>query len=344
MRLIPITKLVNHEVAYLIKELWEAIDNTNKRLDTLADDNQQLMEQISTSAVTQAPLPVADEPKPLLADVEVGWVCERSDGKYVQIDSVSCDRPCPIMCKSDIGGMDCFGWDGKNHNALDGKKDIVSCEPLATEGTAEWAWQMNKLLGKKVMHPHSNCITDGNITRDNKDMFLAITFPTGWQLYEPKQELVKCEYCRGRGSYISSSAINPGYVRCQTCNGTGKVEKPEPRFRVGDWVELSMFGTHQCQITDINHKNGYYLGEDGENEYEFENKDITRKISPFKVIVRIGCLRGTVAGGTLNGIHVWFHLIDADGKIIATIRIESLDIPTRELVQSLLKAQEENNG
>lgn len=50
MRLIPITKLVNHEVAYLIKELWEAIDNTNKRLDTLADDNQQLMAQISAKA------------------------------------------------------------------------------------------------------------------------------------------------------------------------------------------------------------------------------------------------------------------------------------------------------
>lgn len=55
MRLIPITKLVNHEVAYLIKELWEAIDNTNKRLDTLADDNQQLMAQISAKDETEKP-------------------------------------------------------------------------------------------------------------------------------------------------------------------------------------------------------------------------------------------------------------------------------------------------
>jgi hypothetical protein len=50
MKLIPITKLVNHEVAYLIMELWEAIDKLNKRLDTLADDNQQLMAQISAKA------------------------------------------------------------------------------------------------------------------------------------------------------------------------------------------------------------------------------------------------------------------------------------------------------
>jgi hypothetical protein len=50
MKLIPITKLVNHEVAYLIMELWEAIDKLNKRLDTLADDNQQLMSQISAKA------------------------------------------------------------------------------------------------------------------------------------------------------------------------------------------------------------------------------------------------------------------------------------------------------
>ncbi|HPS40350.1 MAG TPA: hypothetical protein PL124_13105, partial [Candidatus Cloacimonadota bacterium] len=84
-------------------------------------------------------------PRPLLADAQVGWVCRLRNGEYVQIDSLSNDRPCPIMCKSDIGGMDCFTLDGRNHNAVGDEKDIVHCEPLAEEGTAEWAWQMWQL-------------------------------------------------------------------------------------------------------------------------------------------------------------------------------------------------------
>jgi len=39
--------------------------------------------------------------------------------------------------------------------------------------------------------------------------------------------------------------------------------------------------------------------------------------------------------------NIWFHLIGVDDKTIATIRISCLDATTRELVESLLKAQEE---
>ena len=62
---------------------------------------------------------------------------------------------------------------------------------------------------------------------------------------------------------------------------------------------------------------------------------------PKEVVVEIGCLSGTVRPVSTNGIHIWFHLIGVDDKTIATIRISCLDAPTRELVESLLEAQEE---
>lgn len=70
-------------------------------------------------------------------------------------------------------------------------------------------------------------------------------------------------------------------------------------------------------------------------------ENITRKISPSEVIIHIGCLSGTVRPVSTNGIHIWFHLIDANDKTIATICISYLDRSTRELVESLLEAQEE---
>ena len=70
-------------------------------------------------------------------------------------------------------------------------------------------------------------------------------------------------------------------------------------------------------------------------------ENIARKLSPSEVVIHVGCLSGTVRPVSTNGIHMWFHLIGVDDKTIATIRISCLDTPTRKLVESLLKAQEE---
>lgn len=68
---------------------------------------------------------------------------------------------------------------------------------------------------------------------------------------------------------------------------------------------------------------------------------IIHKLKPSQVVVEIGCLSGTVRPVSTNGTHIWFHLVGVDDKTIATIRISCLDTPTRELVESLLEAQEE---
>ena len=117
--------------------------------------------------------------------------------------------------------------------------------------------------------------------------------------------------------------------------------KPEPAFKAGDWVE---YNGKQYRISAIGGKGLF----DDDKLIMFEGviwgvseKAELRKLDPSEVIVNIGCLGGTVRPVSTNGIHIWFHLIDANDKTIATIRITALDAPTREMVESLLRAQEE---
>lgn len=135
------------------------------------------------------------KPKSLLADAKVGDLCKRRDGKWVQVDSYSNDRPCPVMCKSDIGGQDCFTLDGRNHNAINDSKDIIATEPLAPKGTAEWAWQM-LMLGKSVYNP-AECYNPslGIITPDmvncQKDDWVEFQMESGWKLYEEPDHIAE---------------------------------------------------------------------------------------------------------------------------------------------------------
>ena len=123
-----------------------------------------------------------------------------------------------------------------------------------------------------------------------------------------------------------------------------KQPKPESQYKVGDWVEhkeskeqatirrIMSYGAIEIEFA-YSTESDIYQANDFHNDF--------RKLSPSEVVVHIGCLSGTVRPVTTNGIHIRFHLIDVDDKIIATIRISSLDAHTREIVESLLEAQEE---
>jgi len=186
---------------------------------------------------------IYNEPEPLLADAKVGWLCEMSDGTYNQIKEIVEKPNLPkrfvlkdeVRCKhkgSNAASVTrAFQEDGTYYSHFCGKEPeftttIISCEPLAAEGTAEWAWQMNKLLGKRVMHAHSNRITEGNITDTNKDMFLAITFDTGWQLYSPQPQVEVGDWvkrthakhvCYGR--VITNNSDTTGMLKLQYTDG-----------------------------------------------------------------------------------------------------------------------------
>ena len=69
-------------------------------------------------------------------------------------------------------------------------------------------------------------------------------------------------------------------------------------------------------------------------------ENITRKLKPSEVVIRIGCLSGTVR--RINDIFFCLNPSTEKGWVVpeATIPLAMLDIPTRKLVESLLKAQE----
>ena len=145
------------------------------------------------------------EPKPLLAEAKVGDLCQRRDGKWVQIDRLVSFGGLPWICY-EAGGQRYIN----TGTMLDYKRsnlDILSTEPLAPEGTAEWVWQMAKLGIETKCHERKIRVAKSGLievcyngmayamplTQSKENRQYAIDkisecSPDGWQLYEPKPE------------------------------------------------------------------------------------------------------------------------------------------------------------
>ncbi len=345
------------------------------------------------------------EPKPLLADAKVGDLCQRRDGKWVQIDRLLSIGGMPLICY-EIGGLRYMN-NGEQLNSKLSELGIISTEPLAPEETKEWALQMMK-LGKCVCHVKAPSIkyhrpthyvkrvVRENCTDDMSDaVWMKGADPTGWQLYEPKPEPIFTTGDKVTDGVIEGTIIHIEDAIADVCPSTDEykielcnlnhipespkkddVEKPKPeseniihghipadmrlkyidlvRYKVGDSVICEYHRSplpkqvSYERIIDINDVTIVTQSQDGSvceydingNHGDINGWHIDRVISPCEHIVTIGCLSGTVRPVSTNGIHIWFHLIGVDDKIIATIRISSLDKQTRELVEGLLEAQE----
>lgn len=110
-------------------------------------------------------------------------------------------------------------------------------------------------------------------------------------------------------------------------------EKPEP-FAVGDWVEYNHAGKKhigkvQRVSTDMV---DLYMFNQSKAPFWCYMGECKKFSSPFEVIVHIGCLEGTVEHSSLS--H--FCLCAEDNWTM--IAFDMLDTPTRELVESLLRA------
>lgn len=96
------------------------------------------------------------EPKPLLADAKVGDLVKLRNGSYSQIVEVKDGSVSVFKYQNPevIGSVALFWCDENGDTSRWGKVkdfDIIFTEPLAPEGTKEWAWQM-MLLGKIIIH------------------------------------------------------------------------------------------------------------------------------------------------------------------------------------------------
>ena len=68
------------------------------------------------------------------------------------------------------------------------------------------------------------------------------------------------------------------------------------------------------------------------------------KLSPYDVVIHIGCLSGTIRYCLFfdndGEKHDAIKIFNSNGKSIAIIRLEALDTETRKIVEGLLEAQE----
>ena len=189
---------------------------------------------------------------------------------------------------------------------------------LVEEGSADWAlYQM--MQGEKVCHEKSQsimyCEHAGYIRREVRyncvdhmsvSVWLNGADNTGWQIYE----------------------------------------EPKPTFKVGDWVDCKdpVGVPTQCKVLEILEHNVIVECKTG-HRWSLPHNNITRKLSPSEIIVNIGCMSGTVKDLSYveDGIF-WFigkKTERCPGVMHAILYGEMLDTETRELVEGLLEAQEE---
>ena len=208
------------------------------------------------------------------------------------------------------------------------------------EGSRWWAlWQMQS--GNAVCHTKAPSIKYSLPThyvnrkvRENctDDMSIeawlsgADEINSGWQLYEPKPEPEHIANCKNCKHVCTNSNIDHCHMY-----------EPKPAYAVGDWVECN---GNQCLIEiigrDLGRGNYYHFAYGFGGAYA---NSITRKLKPSEVIVKIGCLSGTVekAYGEYRGTFI----LRRKNNERDVIWLSMLDTPTRELVESLLKAQKE---
>lgn len=127
-----------------------------------------------------------------------------------------------------------------------------------------------------------------------------------------------------------------------------ELDPPEPEFKVGDWVEIEVAGV----ISQHRVKTGVFVDSINAGGFEFYgnglpvmkplNARIIRKLDPSEVVIRIGCLEGTVAPGYSDTTIMIVPMGHSGLGDVAIIPVAMLDARTRELAESLLKAQEES--
>jgi len=112
--------------------------------------------------------------------------------------------------------------------------------------------------------------------------------------------------------------------------------EPKPEFKVGDFVKYDV-DTYLWVIEPSGKDKTLCKTLSGVIVYPYTS--CLTKASPSEVIVHIGCLSGTVERAQDYAYFMlWHSKTDCDYSMI---KWSALDTPTRELVESLLKAQEE---
>lgn len=266
-----------------------------------------------------------EQPKPLLADARVGDLCKHRNGDWSQIIDTNgtyiLGQPIRTTLKDTKGINRNFCLSGTHFiMQFDGEYDIIHTEPLAPEGSAEWALQM-LLLGKKVTKQHLHdsgnvywcfcdrprCVQEFNCgtlqIMVTPEIWVKTVDKCGWRIYaEPKPKFVA-------GSYVKINYANSDdehYVVKESS--------------VLDAIEISRLS-------------------DGKTEWFYEaGYDFIIPIPASEVILDFG--NGIVGWIAHNGKHN-IDVFSKDNCWLACLAVSMLTEPMKSLVLDLLKAQEE---
>ena len=308
------------------------------------------------------------EPKPLLADAKVGDLVKLRNGSYSQIAEIKDGSVFKYQNPEVIGSVALFWCDENGDTSRWGKVkdfDIIFSEPLAPEGTKEWAWQM-MLLGKTIIrseYSHENATWKMNngtarsclagMSACSKEQWVANAIDNGWKLYkEPKPEPIFTTGDKVTDGVIEGTIIHiedaiasvcpsTDEYKIELCNLNHIPESPKQdsatQYKVGDWVEWSegLGISRQSQITRVSQSAVYSKG------ICIPLRIITKKLDPSEVIVHIGCLSGTIAKSSDPNYFLMLHSRPVTDCNHSIIRFSAIDTETRSLVESLLKAQKE---
>lgn len=208
---------------------------------------------------------------------------------------------------------------------------------LVEEGSKEWAlYQM--MQGKRVYNP---CLEKHKSDKSDTRCLHAYS--------KFGQDVVVKNILTGVDSILGAANISH-WMNYAEPTGWQIYKEPEPelQFKVGDWVEFIDAGGRNSQ--------GKYLSKAYDHAILVRDTiynmrcvvpttKIIRKLKPSEIVVRIGCLRGTIryclSFDNDGAKHDAIKIFNSNGKSIAVIRLDALDKETRELVEDLLKAQEE---
>jgi len=118
-------------------------------------------------------------------------------------------------------------------------------------------------------------------------------------------------------------------------------KQPKPTFKVGDWVDCKdpVGVPTQCKVLEILEHNVIVECKTG-HRWSLPHNNITRKLSPSEIIVNIGCMSGTVTHSLSEDCFLLAKVNDPQHRA-SCIDMSMLDTETRELVEGLLEAQEE---
>lgn len=158
-------------------------------------------------------------------------------------------------------------------------------------------------------------------------------------------------------NYFPSISTSSGAPNPESATQTQLPVSDATQYKAGDWVEVEETTTGEIEHHIVERINTFcpvspeylvddvWFNHDGMEiiplDWTFSRKRITRKLDPSEIVIHIGCLSGTIAKSSDPNYFLMLHSRPITDCNYSMIRFSAIDTETREIVESLLEAQEE---